>query len=86
MLSWLTSCYLESHLPEPLNPLVTHNNKKLGRLLLECRQGGGALVGVWEGWFEGFILLSAGAQVQVHGSSCGSFGLMENFNTVLRLR
>lgn len=31
ILSWLTSCYLESHLPEPLNPLVTHNNKKLGR-------------------------------------------------------
>ena len=44
ILSCLTSCYLESHLPEPLNPLVTHDNKKLGRLLLEWRQGGGALV------------------------------------------
>ncbi len=39
-------------------------------------------MGEWESWIGGFC---AGAQIQVHGSSCGSFGLMEHFNTIPRL-
>lgn len=53
ILSCLTRCYLEPRLSGPLNPFVTHNNKKLGR----C-----SLSGDWEedrwtsgkfGWEEG---------------------------------
>lgn len=60
ILSWLTSCYLESHLPEPLNPLVTHNNKKLGRCSLnEDRE-----VEHW--WVYGGVGLEACVQVRRH--------------------
>lgn len=51
---WLTSCYLESHLPEALNPLVTHDNKKLGKVLCEWRQGGAVL------WVHGRVGLGGG--------------------------
>lgn len=45
ILSCLTSCYLKSHLPKPLNPLVTHNNKKLAR----CSLNEDRVVEIWWG-------------------------------------
>lgn len=69
ILSCLTYCYLESHLPEPLNPFVTHSNKKLGRRSLnEDRE-------VEDWWLYGTagLEVGAGAQAQVHGSVCRSF-------------
>lgn len=45
ILSCLTRCYLESPLSGPLNPFVSHNNKKLGRRSLSGgKRIGGSLV------------------------------------------
>lgn len=62
ILSCLTRCYLEPRLSGPLNPFVTHNNKKLGR----C-----SLSGDWEEdrWTSGKFGWEEVACAQVPGNS-----------------
>lgn len=62
ILSCLTRCYLEPRLSGPLNPFVTHNNKKLRRR---------SLSGDWEEdcWTSGEVGWEEGACSQVHGNS-----------------
>lgn len=60
--SCLTRCYLEPRLSGPLNPFVTHDNKKLGRR---------SLSGDWEEdrWTSAEVGWEEGAFAQVQGNS-----------------
>jgi len=80
--SWLTSCYLDSHLPEHLNPLVTHNNLKLGRCSLN---GNREVEHCWVYWRLGWRFVCGHVVMHRCMAAAVSFKLMENINTIQKL-